>query len=131
MLNGLPFSYIGYTKLHCYIISGKKCTHRDSNQGPLHYRGQSFNHFTHGNITANFCQKILFITILYCRGCWHSMRSRYAESHVVARVQKPHAMQLLTTAEVPTPGSSSLLYATPGSIWPPNSLFSKFRRLCH
>ena len=54
------------------------------------------------------------------------MRSGYAESHVVVHVQKPHATQLLTTAEPPMPATALLCIS--GSVWPPNS---KLRRFCH
>ena len=30
-----------------------------------------------------------------------------------------------------TSGQGSLLYTIPGSVWPPGSLFNKFRRLYH
>ena len=61
----------------------KKNTQLGFKPGTFGFRGQRSNQYT----TATSINFLQFITILYCThgGCWHGMRSWYAESHVVTR----------------------------------------------
>ena len=86
----------------------------------------------HRKTSSKFLQKMTFIKIsvlyswrLLALAC--NMRSGYAESCVVARVCKTTR----NASRGSSAGNSLLLYAIPVSVWPPNSLLNKFRRLFH